>query len=137
MPEKFKKETIDSNGFVKNEYLFELTDVELLTDLTKLRIFWSISGIEELDLEIENSLEKRLKNQIRSHLTNQRVMNYVPTVEFVRDNSKVLADKLDEYLMKIKIEKEASKEESTTNSCDNNDITRKSNLLNQFSLILQ
>lgn len=130
IPEKFQKETIDSNGFVKNKYLFELTDVELLTDLTKLKIFWSISGIEELDLDIENLLEKRLKNQIRSHLTNQRVMNYVPSIEFVRDNSKMLADKLDEYLMKIKIENdETTKENSSDNEADteiNNEVSKRS-----------
>ena len=33
-------------------------------------------------------------------------MNYVPVVEFVRDDAKVVTDELNEFLMKIKIENE-------------------------------
>lgn len=59
-------------------------------------------------MAIEKSLETRLKSEIRSNLTNQRIMNYVPVVEFVRDDTKVVTDELNEFLMKIKIENEAN-----------------------------
>ena len=86
--------------------MFAITNVELLADLTKLKIFWSSSGDEELDQVIESQLEGRLKSQVRSHLTSQRVMNYVPVVVFVRDKGRVLSEQLDEFLMKVKCEKE-------------------------------
>ncbi len=106
IPKNFQESSIDSNEHVKDKYMFTITNVELLADLTKLKIFWSNSGNEELDVMIESYLESQLKNQIRSHLTSQRIMNYVPVVVFVRDRSKVLSDKLDEFLMKLKIENE-------------------------------
>lgn len=109
IPNKFKKTvTIDSNGFARPEYNFSITNVELPADLSKLKIFWSNSGVEELDLAIEHILDSRLKSQIRSQLTNQRVMNYVPNVVFVRDAGKLMYDQLDEMLMKVKIERENS-----------------------------
>lgn len=93
---------------MKSKFVFEITNVELPADLSKLKIFWSNSDNEELNLAIEKSLETRLKSEIRSHLTNQRIMNYVPVVEFVRDDTKVVTDELNEFLMKIKIENEAN-----------------------------
>jgi len=106
-------QTLDSNGYFKDKYSFEISNVQLPTDLTKLKIYWLASGVEEIDLEIEKYLDKSLKSQIRSTLTNQRVMNYVPEVEFIRDNTKVLMDKLDEFLLKIKLEQNFD-EQSTT-----------------------
>lgn len=104
IPSKFSVDRTDSNGHVRNKYSFAITDVELLADLTRLKIFWSASGDEELDLTIEQSLEAKLKNQIRIHLTSQRIMNYVPAVVFVRDYNKFMTDRLDEFLTKVKIE---------------------------------
>ena len=99
-------DTTDSNGFVRDAYSFEITNIELPTDLGKLKIYWANSGVETVDVEIEKILNKTLRNQIRSTLTNERIMSYVPVVEFVRDNRKILMRQLDEQLMKIKIENE-------------------------------
>ena len=68
-------------------------------------------------------------------------MNYVPSIEFVRDNSKMLADKLDEYLMKIKIENdETTKENSSDNEADteiNNEVSKRSKPFEKFHIFLK
>jgi len=97
--------------------------------MTALKIHWLISGCKELDDEIESFLEKRLKSQIRSTLTNERVLNYVPQIVFVRDENKVLLEKLDEHLIKIKIELEQEKiknghEETTVNVAEETNVTQ-------------
>ena len=120
---------IDSNGFVKNKYAFEVSHVELKADMTALKIHWLISGCNELDNEIESFLEKRLKSQIRSTLTNERVLNYVPQIVFVRDANKVFLEKLDEHLIKIKIELEQEKnksghEETSVNVVEETNVTQ-------------
>ena len=102
----FNIDQIDSNGYVKNKYEFEISHIELMADLTALKIKWLISGIKQLDEEIEKFLEKCLKTQIRSTLTNERVISYVPEIVFIRDESKIILEKLDEHLLKIKIELE-------------------------------
>ena len=94
----------DLNGYVKDKFSFEISGVELPADLNRLKIYWLASTNEKINIEIEKYLEKSLKNQIRSMLTNERVMSYVPEVEFIRDNSKMLLDKLDEYLLKVKLD---------------------------------
>ena len=94
----------DPNGFVKNKYEFELSKIDLMSDLTALKIYWYISGDTEIDNEIDNYLDKCLKGQIRSTLTNERILNYVPKIVFVKDSAKLKLEKLDEYLMKIKID---------------------------------
>ena len=99
-----KADQTDSNGFVKNKYEFEISQIELMADLTALKIKWFISGNKKLDEEIEKFLEKCLKTQIRSTLTNERVISYVPEIVFIRDESKIILEKLDEHLLKIKTE---------------------------------
>ena len=111
-------DTTDSNGFVKDAYSFEITNIELPTDLGKLKIYWANSGVEAVDVEIEKILNKTLRNQIRSTLTNERIMSYVPVVEFVRDNRKILMRQLDEQLMKIKIENDQQAEVAAENEIE-------------------
>jgi len=103
----------DSNGFVKDKFLFEISGVELPADLSRLKIYWLASANENINTEIEKYLDKSLKNQIRSILTNERVMSYVPEVDFIRDNSKMLLDKLDEYLLKVKLDQNYEQEKET------------------------
>lgn len=102
----------DLNGFKKEKFSFEISNVELLSDLSALKISWLASENENINQIVEVFLEKRLKSQIRNILINERVISYVPKVVFVRDETKVLINKLDEYLMKINLEtKEAPQEE--------------------------
>ena len=115
---------LDSNGFLKEKFLFEISNVELPTDLTRLKIYWLASNNESLNLNIETYLDKSLKKQIRSTLIDQRVMSYVPEVEFIRDNTKVLLDKLDEYLLKIKLEHDYSSSTSTETTSSNDVINK-------------
>ena len=103
--EKFEKmNETDLNGFRKNKYEFDVSNIELMPDLTSLRIHWLISGVKEIDAEIERFFEAKLKNEIRNKLASERVINYVPPIVFVRDETNCLLDKLDEYLMKIKLD---------------------------------
>lgn len=127
--DKHEQTLNDSNGFLKGKYSFEISNVELRADLTRLKIYWLASGNESLDLKIEAFLDKTLKKQIRSTLVDQRVMNYVPEVEFIRDNTKVLLDKLDEYLLKIKLEhNESSEAPSSSSESTSNESFEKMNI---------
>ena len=113
------KSTDDVHGFAKNKYDFEISNVELMADLSALKIHWMISGVPEIDTEVECYLEKCLSGQIRSTLTNERVLNYVPRVVFVRDETKVKLEQLDEQLMKIKIDLEKSAPTNETSNAQN------------------
>jgi ribosome-binding factor A len=94
----------DSNGFSKNKYDFDVSNIELMPDLTSLKIHWLISGVAEIDAEVERFFEAKLKNEIRNKLASERVVNYVPPIVFVRDETNCLLDKLDEYLMRVKLD---------------------------------
>ena len=115
----------DSNGFVKDKFSFEISGVELPADLSRLKIYWLASANEKINTEIEKYLEKSLKNQIRSILTNERVMSYVPEVDFIRDNSKMLLDKLDEYLLKVKLDQNYEQKETDQPTKNNTDSAMK------------
>jgi ribosome-binding factor A len=125
--EHLNKKRLDSNGFVIDKYSFEISNIELPTDLTRLKIYWLNSGNEKIDLEIEKYLTNSLKNQIRSTLTEQRIMNYVPEVEFIRDNTKVLMNQLDEYLLKIKLDHNEN-DDSLSDESSNIDKTKKTDV---------
>jgi ribosome-binding factor A len=86
------------------DYFFELSRIELLTDLSAIKVYWFNSGIEKIDSYVEVFLDKKLKSQIRQTLINEKVMNYVPKVVFVRDETNALMKQLDESLAQIKIE---------------------------------
>ena len=111
----------------KQKFIFEISNVELPTDLRRLKVYWHISGDEAVDSAIEASFERGLKNQIRSTLTNERVMSYVPQIEFIRDNTQATLRKLDEYLMQIKKEnsKEMEKEETVEEEIPKNQEEKK------------
>ena len=95
--------------------------------MRRLKVYWHISGDEAVDSAIEASFERGLKNQIRSTLTNERVMSYVPQIEFIRDNTQATLRKLDEYLMQIKKEnsKEMEKEETVEEEIPKNQEEKK------------
>lgn len=86
------------------EFVLELSRIELPLDLTSIRVHWLNSGDETLDRFVEGFLNKRLRNEIRQTLIQERVMSYVPRVVFVRDETNALMKKLDEQLAKVKIE---------------------------------
>lgn len=100
----FHVEEIYRTKHINDKFRFEITNVELLADLTFLKIYWSISGIENLDRQIEEYFDKHLKSLIRGTLSSERVINYVPKVIFIRDETQVLLNRVDEYLDKVKKE---------------------------------
>ena len=114
IPDHLNKKT-DSNGYVKEAYVFELSNVELQPNLNFIRIHWLCSDDEQINEYVENYLEKSLKVQIRNNLVSERVMSYVPQVLFVRDNTNVLFKQLDEHLMKIKLENEMNESDEKQN----------------------
>jgi ribosome-binding factor A len=113
---KFKAQNPD----FQDDYVFEISRIELLADLTALKIFWLNSGHQKLDAFIEEHLESHTKSYIRQTLTNERVMSYVPRVFFVRDETKALMKKLDEHLRDIKIETENAERAAAANETDEN-----------------
>jgi ribosome-binding factor A len=87
-------------------FLFEISKVELLSDLSALKIYWHTSAHEQVNVQVEKFLGKSLQGQIRSHLTEQRIISYVPRIVFVRDASRVLMAKLEEFIAKMNKEDE-------------------------------
>ncbi|CAF1011800.1 unnamed protein product [Brachionus calyciflorus] len=109
IPDELNQE-FDLNGFKKEKFYFEISNVQLMPDLSAIKISWFSSDNEEINKIVEEFLEKKLKCQIRATLSSERVMNYVPRIAFLRDNSKVLMSKLDDHLMKINLEHRNEKE---------------------------
>ena len=101
-----------SSASSQSKYEFEVSHVELMADLTALKIHWLISGSPEIDDETERFLQKCLKTQIRSTLTNERIISYVPNIVFVRDATRVMLEKLEENLTKLRHEETSAPEAS-------------------------
>ena len=118
----FKKEHKSSVDDHELDYAFEISHVELLADLSALKIHWLNSGHDELDLFVENYLQKQLSAHIRQTLSNQRVMNYVPRVVFVRDPTNANMKKIDECLRQIKLENRQNDIEEENAACQSDQV---------------
>jgi ribosome-binding factor A len=118
-------ETSKNNDKADRDYLFEITNVELMSDLTALKVYWMASVDENLNKFIENYLSKSLSQQIRSVLTSEKVINYVPKVLFVRDDTNFCMKRLDEHLAKIKLETQSNENYSKENNMSNENATEK------------
>lgn len=103
-------------------FKFEISNVELMCDLSALKIHWLVSRDESVNVEVEKFLDKKLRTQVRNKLVEERVINYVPKVVFVRDESRVLVDILDEYLTKINLEENAKKQEKNCEEKEEDDV---------------
>lgn len=109
------------------KFLFEISNVQLLADLSALKIHWLTSIDENVNVEVEAYFDKRLRNEIRSRLVSERVINYVPRIVFVRDNSRVVMEKLDEYLKQVKLEETEEKEDNEENVSKEGDTQKEDN----------
>ena len=94
---------------IPQKFTLEISNVELLADLSALQIHWLCSSDERVNTAVEAYLDTKLRNQIRQKLIEERVINYVPRINFCRDHSHVISEKLDEYLAQIDLEKKAEK----------------------------
>lgn len=94
------------------KFLFEISNVELLADMSAIQIHWLCSSTESINKEVEKALDVKLRAQIRSRLIEDRVINYVPRIVFLRDPSRVIFEKLDEYLVKIDLEKNSAQNDN-------------------------
>jgi ribosome-binding factor A len=99
-----------SNPEFAEDYVFEISQIELLADLTALKIYWLNSGNEKLDAYIESFVNSKMQAHIRQTLSDERVMSYVPRVVFVRDQTDSLMKKLDEHLAQVRFETSQSNE---------------------------
>lgn len=90
------------------KFVFEISNVELLADMSAINIYWLSSSDERINVAVEAALSAKLSSQIRSRLIEDRVINYVPRIVFCRDPSRVISEKLDEYLGRIDLEKKCS-----------------------------
>lgn len=108
-----------------NRFIFEITHVELLADLSAIQIHWLCSSDECINLAVETFLNLKLANQIRVRLIEERVINYVPRIVFCRDHSRVLNEKLEFYLEKIKPENKIIFDFNEDNILSNDDHTKK------------
>lgn len=120
IPDELNTQT-DLNGFKKEKFSFEISNVELMSDLSALKIYWLSSDNEKINAVVESFLEKNLKSQIRNTLTSERVMNYVPKIVFLRDESRVLMSQLDDYLMKINLENKTYNSNDQSENSDSNE----------------
>lgn len=90
------------------KFVFEISNVELLADMSAINIYWLSSSDERINVAVEAALNAKLSSQIRSRLIEDRVINYVPRIVFCRDPSRVISEKLDEYLGRIELEKKCT-----------------------------
>jgi ribosome-binding factor A len=97
---EFKSANLD----FADDYVFEISRIELLADLTALKIYWLNSGNDKLDAYVECFINSKMQAHIRQTLSNERVMSYVPRVVFVQDQTNALMQKLDEHLAQVKLE---------------------------------
>ena len=122
MPEiaKFKLETNCTEDFV-----FEISKIELCANLSALKVYWLNSGNQELDSFVEDFLDKKLRSQIRQTLSSERIMSYVPRVVFLRDETNANLKRIDSYMAQIKLENSSydSQQQDSHESADekNND----------------
>lgn len=110
IPDEINTE-LDLNNYNKEKFSFEISNVELMPDLSALKIFWFSCEHEEVNKKIEDYLEKKIKSQIRTTLTSDRIMNYVPKIVFLRDDSKNIMKQLDNYLLKLNFESKSESNE--------------------------
>ncbi|RNA14777.1 hypothetical protein BpHYR1_053583 [Brachionus plicatilis] len=126
---------LDLNGFGKETFYFEISNVELMSDLSALRIYWYSSGNEKVNRIVEDFLEKKLKSQIRATLAGERIMNYVPKIVFLKDDSRFLINQLDNYLMKLNLETKDKSNEAENYPIDKNlTITTNNNVNNLYGV---
>ena len=98
-------------------FVFEMSDVRFLADQTRLEIHWLTSTDEQTNKRIEAALaEGSLAAHIRSALISERIMSYVPRIEFVRDNTRSILGRLDESLRQAKLDEEKFIRESVDSS---------------------
>ena len=99
---------------------FQISKIIVPTDLRVLQISWFSFKDEATNIHIEMNLDK-LGREIRYLLASNKVIGYVPPIQFVRDDSRVFLDRLDDILlsmseemrMKEKEEKEREKEKES------------------------
>ena len=120
------------------DYVFEISKVELMPDLSALKIYWLCDGDEEVNVAVEAYLEGELRSRMRSSLTANRVISYVPPIVFVRDNSAHLLKQLDEMFAKAKrdtdnfnteTEHDANETQNNNNNNNNSNDVDKSAVL--------
>lgn len=116
-------ETAKKNDHLDKDYVFEITNVELMPDLTALKVYWMASVDENLNIFIESYLSKSLSQQIRNILTSEKVINYVPKVVFVRDNTNYYMRRLDEHLAKIKLETQENANDTKSDDVSKENFT--------------
>ena len=117
------------SGYIGSELnskypMFQISRVSLDADLKSLEISWLTTSDEKSNEDIEKNYLSRLVGQIRHDIISNRVIGYMPPVVFIRDNSKMVLDQLENLLKISKINKfeniNKPKEEKTKAKTVNN-----------------
>jgi ribosome-binding factor A len=97
-----------------HDVLVSITDVELSTDLSYARVFFSVLGKEEaaLGLQVENLLNAK-KSAIRTEIAHRLIMRQHPEIRFIYDTTPARAARI-ELLFKQIHEEEKKTEEGGT-----------------------
>jgi ribosome-binding factor A len=104
------------NNDLDKKFNFQISKIQLKSDLNYLYIYWFTSINDKLNERIEQIYLPKLGNQIRYLLASNRVIGYVPPIKFIRDTSRAMLEQLDDYLKNIK---EKSKDNNDNNNDDN------------------
>jgi hypothetical protein len=115
------------SGFIGSELnykypSFQVSRLLLTADLNKLKIFWLTNVDENINTDIEQNYFPKLTAQIRHEIISNRIIGYVPPVVFIRDNSKMVLDKLEELLRVASIK--TDKEDVEVEGNDDEDVGR-------------
>ncbi|MBI2610200.1 30S ribosome-binding factor RbfA [Candidatus Giovannonibacteria bacterium] len=90
---------LQKNLFIKDG-TFSVTKVEISDDLNHLKIFFSVWP-DSREKDVLNSLED-LKKEMRFHLASQIKTKFVPTLEFILDESEKKRLQIESLLKKAK-----------------------------------
>lgn len=113
----FQLNYFDDFDLFNEKFSFEISRVQLMSDLSSIKIFWFICENEKFNILVENCLENKVKSEIRDVLLCEKVINYVPKIIFIRDESRMLMSQIDDYLSQIKNKTELNQVISKENKC--------------------
>lgn len=113
---KFIINVIQSNyfenlDFSNDNFFLEISNIQIMSDLSSIKIFWVTSENEKQNIYVENYLENNVKYKIRSVLFSEKVINFVPKILFIRDESNMLYDQIRLYLSNKNFDGKSNHEE--------------------------